>query len=172
MGALLDKAYTAAGYLAGVFMVFILLAVLTAIFGRLLNFNAPGMDAYAGYSMAASSFLALAYTFRRGEHIRVTLLLQHVRPRANRALDVAAHVIAVGLAGGLAWFSARLVWQSHLFNDISTGLDATPLWLPQIGMALGALLLFVALVHQVVELLAGRHRPASSATSAEPHRIE
>jgi hypothetical protein len=36
----------------------------------------PGADSYAGYRMAASGFLALAHTFKGGEHIRVTLVLE------------------------------------------------------------------------------------------------
>jgi hypothetical protein len=35
----------------------------------------------------------------------------------------------------------RLVWQSRTFNDISQGNDATPLWIPQIAMAVGAVVL-------------------------------
>lgn len=157
----LDKLYTGAGYLAGVFMIFILLSVLAGIFGRLLNVDTPGVDAYAGYCMAASAFLALAYTLRHGEHIRVTLILQHLKGRANFALELVAHLIAVGLSGALAWFSVRLVWQSHLFNDVSQGLDATPLWIPQIGMALGAALFFLAFVQDFLERLAGTQTPGA-----------
>ncbi len=59
------------------------------------------------------------------------------------------------LAGLFAWFSLRLVWQSHQFNDMSTGNDATPLWIPQIAMAVGTVLLFVAFVDEWVQELRG-----------------
>ena len=153
MRALLDRIYLGAGYLAGVFMVLILLSILTGIAGRMFGIDTPGMDAYAGYSMAASSFLALAYTLRRGEHIRVTLILQQLGPRGRYALELFAHAAAVCLSFALAWFSVRLVWQSYVFNDVSQGLDATPLWIPQIGMAVGAVLLLLAFVQGLVELL-------------------
>ncbi|MDH5330746.1 MAG: TRAP transporter small permease, partial [Aquincola sp.] len=35
-------------------------------------------------------------------------------------------------------------------NDISTGNDATPLWIPQLGMAVGTLILFIAFVDEFV----------------------
>jgi TRAP-type C4-dicarboxylate transport system permease small subunit len=159
MRAALDRLYLGAGYAAGAFMVLILAAVLAGIFGRLLRIDTPGMDAYAGYSMAASSFLALAYTLRRGEHIRVTLVLQYLGGRANLALEITANAIALCLAAALAWFSARLVWQSYLFHDVSQGLDATPLWIPQIAMAAGALLLLIAVGQNLVELLLDPRRP-------------
>ena len=49
-----------------------------------------------------------------------------------------------------AWYSVRLAWQSHLFNDISTSNDATPLWLPQLGMALGAVVMALACMDEWV----------------------
>lgn len=154
-----DALFTAAGYLAGVFMIGTLLAVLAGVFGRLLAIDLPGADAYAGYCMAASAFLALAHTLRRGEHIRVTLILQHLGARAQHGLEIFCHAVAVFLAAALAWFSLRLSYQSWSFNDVSTGLDATPLWIPQIGMALGTLLFLLALVQDLLSLLAGEPVP-------------
>src|SRR3954466_10561273 len=82
----LDFLYDAAGYLAAFFMVGILLMVLASVLGRLLEFQLRGSDAYAGYCMAAASFLALAHTLKRGEHIRVTLILERFGGRVARAL--------------------------------------------------------------------------------------
>ena len=49
-----------------------------------------------------------------------------------------------------AFYSARLVFVSWDFNDISTGNDATPLWIPQLAMAFGSLVLVIALVDALV----------------------
>ena len=171
MRALLDRLFTWAGWLAGLFMIATLAAVLASIFGRLLHFDVPGADAYAGYCMAASAFLALAHTLRRGEHIRVTLILNHLGVKARHALEIFCHGAAIFLAGALAWYSRRLVWQSHTFHDISTGLDATPLWIPQIGMALGTVLFFLAFVQDLIDLLRGKDLRAEC-EGGEPARVE
>ena len=155
MRRLLDFLYDAAAWLAALAMVGVLLMVLTSILGRLLDFHLPGTDAYAGYSMAAAGFLALAHTLRKNEHIRVTLLIGRLTGGARRGLELWALTAAVLLAGLFAWFSLRLVWQSHQFNDMSTGNDATPLWIPQIAMAVGTVLLFVAFVDEWVQELRG-----------------
>jgi TRAP-type C4-dicarboxylate transport system permease small subunit len=77
----------------------------------------------------------------------VTLLLQRA-PRALRAaLEWWCLVAAVALTGFLAAYAVRLVWISRATHDISQGSDATPLWLPQIAMALGCIGLFVACVN-------------------------
>ena len=147
--AFLDHLYDAAAYLAAFFMIGTLVMVLLAIVGRFFDWFIPGTDAYAGYCMAASGFLALAHTLKRNEHIRVSLLLEHVGVRARRTLELLSLAIAAILAGSFAWYSVRLAVQSWQFNDISTANDATPLWIPQLGMAIGTLVLFVAFVDEL-----------------------
>src|SRR6478735_12136798 len=108
----LDLTYDAAGYMAAFFMVGILLMVLASVIGRLAGFNLRGSDAYAGYAMAAASFLALAHTLKRGEHIRVTLFLERFGGRLKRPLDIWCHAAGTFFCGALALYSCRLVWQS------------------------------------------------------------
>jgi TRAP-type C4-dicarboxylate transport system permease small subunit len=160
----LDALYDGAAWLAALSMVGLLAMVLLTILSRQLGFHVPGTDAYAGYLMAAAGFLALAHTLKKGEHIRVTLLIGRLEGAARRAMELWALAAAATLAGLFAWYSARLVWQSRLFNDISTGNDATPLWIPQLAMAAGTLLLFVALVDELV--LAATNRRATTDQSA------
>ena len=161
----LDFVYDAAGYLAALFLVGTLAMVVTGIAGRLLNFHVPGTDAYAGYCMAAAGFLALAHTLKRGEHIRVTLLIEHVGAPARRALELWSLAVAVLLAALFAFYSIRLAYQSWTFHDISTASDATPLWFPQLAMAFGTLILLIAFLDDLVLEWKGvrRHRaPAAS----------
>ena len=163
----LDRLYDAAGWLAAAFMIGTLVFVLLGIFGRLLGFHVRGTDAYAGYCMAACGFLALAYTLRRNEHIRVTLLLGKLQGRARRAMELWALAAASFLASLFAFYSARLVWQSRQFNDISTGTDATPLWIPQLAMAAGTLILLVAFVDELVMALRGQRSTIDTASRSE-----
>ncbi|MCX2861799.1 TRAP transporter small permease [Paucibacter sp. PLA-PC-4] len=149
MRRLLKALYDAAAALAALCMVGLLLIVLGGVAGRQLGFYLPGSDAYAGYLMAACGFLALAHTLKRGEHIRVTLLINALRGRHRRALELTALMVASLLALIAAFYSARLVWQSWSFQDISTLNDATPLWLPQLSMAIGNAVLAIALLDEL-----------------------
>lgn len=156
MRRLLDALYLGAAWLAALCMVALLGMVLLGIVSRQLNFHVPGTDAYAGYLMAAAGFLALAHTLKAGEHIRVTLLLHRLQGPARQAMELWALFAASALALLFAYYSARLVWQSHTFHDISTGNDATPLWLPQLAMAVGTAVLAIAFIDELMLELRGR----------------
>ena len=154
----LDRLYDGAAWLGALCLVGTLAMVLIGIAGRILHFHLPGTDAYAGYCMAAAGFLALAHTLKRNEHIRVTLLIDHVTGRARRGLELWALAVSTLLAALFAGYAIRLAYQSWDFNDISTANDATPLWIPQLTMAIGTTILAIALVDELVAEWQGRRK--------------
>jgi len=170
MRRFLDTIYNAAAYLAALLLIGTLAMVMLGICGRLFDFQVRGTDAYAGYCMAGSGFLALAHTLARGEHIRVNLILEHAGKRGRRVLERWSLTVAALLAIAFAYFSVRLAWQSYALHDISTGNDATPLWLPQLGMAVGTVVFAIAFVDQLVAELSGRRRRV--VRDEEPAHVE
>jgi len=155
MRAALERLYRISGQLAGFFLVAIAALSLAQIGGRLLGFAAHSFDEFAGYCMAASSFLGLAFTLRANEHIRMALLLHRARGRARRALELACLAAGVLLVGFFAWHTADMVRFSFVTHDVSQGLVPVPLWIPQLGMALGLAILLVALLDDLVAALTG-----------------
>lgn len=172
MRTALNLLYRATGALAGVFLVATFAVILVGISSRLLGVYVRGTDDYAGYSMAASGFLALGYTFKHGEHIRVSLLLERLRGRRRRAAELVALGVSAVAAAVFAWYGVRLSLDSHEFNDVSQGVDATPLWIPQLGMAAGAVVFLVAVLDDLVATLAGREPARLARHAAEPTRAE
>ena len=166
----LDRLYNAAAYLAALLLIGTLAMVLLGICGRVFGFQVRGTDAYAGYCMAGAGFLALAHTLARGEHIRVNLILEHAGSRGRRILERWSLAVAALLSIAFAYFSIRLAWQSYTLHDVSTGNDATPLWLPQLTMAAGTVIFAIAFVDQLVRELAGTRR--RSAPDQEPAHVE
>lgn len=103
--------------------------------------------------LAAASFLALAPTWRSGGHIRVTLVLDRLGRRQAHWADVWALAIVAMMTALLAYYIAALAFESWHFNDVSPGLVAVPLWLPQSAMAWGLIILAVAQVDSLIEKL-------------------
>ena len=156
MRAALELLYRTSGRLAGFFLVAVAVLSLAQIGGRLLGFAAHSFDEFAGYCMAASSFLGLTYTLRASEHIRMTLIVHRAHGATRRSLELVCLAAGVFLAGFFTWYAADMVWFSYTTHDVSQGLVPVPLWIPQAAMALGLATLFVALLDDLVAALSGR----------------
>jgi TRAP-type C4-dicarboxylate transport system permease small subunit len=131
-------------------------AIILGIAAREARWDIQGLDAYAGYAIAAALFLALPETLRHGDHIRVTLVLQRVPAKVRNVLEYGCLAAATGLCLYLAWYACRLVWVSRITHDVSPAADATPLWIPQIAMALGAVGLALAFLEALIARIRGR----------------
>lgn len=146
--ALLRRLVLAAALLGAVCFVGVEVMVLYQLGGQFLPYIPRSADEFAGYFMGASAFLALAYTFVGDEHIRVTLVLDRVRPEVRRVLERIAVAMAAALAAYLAWHITKLAWQSWQLDERSSGLIALPMWLPQAAMAFGAVTFLLAVIER------------------------
>jgi TRAP-type C4-dicarboxylate transport system permease small subunit len=132
-------------------------AVALGVIAReLIEINIDGLDAYAGYAVAAALFFALPSTLQNGDHIRVTLVLERLPKRARAFLEWACLAVAAGLTTYVAWYAFRAVWISYVTHDISPAADASPLWIPQLSMAAGCLGFAVAFAHALILKWRGR----------------
>jgi len=156
MRSFLDKLYLGSGLLAAFFLFMIGLLVMAQVFGRLFGWMIPSADDFARLSLAASSFLALAHTLRRGGHIRVNLLLDRLSPTGSRVLELLCLGFGTALMAYFSYYCFDMVYDGILFPDYTIGLIPIPKWIPQIGMTLGVVLMFVAFVDDLVCVLTGQ----------------
>ena len=151
----LDAIYDGAGVMAALCLIAILCVIVLQMIARWTGTPFPGSSEYAGYLMAAASFLAFAYTLNRGAHIRVNLLLTVLGERRFWG-ELWSLVVATVASSYLAWYAVKTVYWSWTLHDISQGQDVTPLWIPQLPMAFGAILLAVCFADNLVTLIATR----------------
>lgn len=165
----LDALYAVAAGLAAVCLLGILGVTLAQVAARWAGVPFQGATEYAGYLMAAASFLAFAHALNRGAHIRVALLAQ-VLGRHRRWLELWCLAVAFAASAYLAWFAVRMVYWSRRLGDVSQGQDATPLWIAQAPVAVGAVILATAFLDNLVTLaLTGRDNIADpEGPGAEP----
>lgn len=164
----LDRIYRAGQVLAAFFLVMIVVMTLLQVVGRTLGVQVRDADVFAGFAMAASSFLALAYTLRTGGHIRVNLLIARLHGRARRIAEGWCLLFGTVSIGFFAWYSIVLAWQSYEFHDLSMGMIGVPLWIPQLGMVLGVALLEVAFLEECVNFMRGRE-PSYEEAASDDH---
>ncbi len=134
----LEPLYRFCGYVAALLLLALTGLVLTSILSRLAGVFLGGVTELAGYAMAAGSFFALAWTFKSGGHIRVTLLLKRAGPGSRLGAERWARAVMAAVAGYLAFYMGRLAWFSWLFGERSEGSAGFLLWVPQGVVALGA----------------------------------
>ena len=151
----LDRIYVVSGYIAGTFLVSIAVLIAAQVVGRFL---AVAVDAteLAGYCLAATTYFGLAYTFRKGSHIRVDLVIRYANERLRRAVEIWCCGAAMLLLGYFSYYVVIMVWKSYIYGDVSTNLVAIPLWIPQSAVASGAVILTIALADEFIWVLGGR----------------
>ncbi|MFD0982530.1 TRAP transporter small permease [Tropicimonas aquimaris] len=164
MRRFLDVLYSAAGGVAALSILAICLLVsaqvglniLARIGGPALSFTIPSYADFAGFALAAASFLAMAYTLRAGAHIRVNLLVSRLPERGQWIAEILSLALGAGIIGYATWFSVLLLAESWHYGDTSPGMIPVPLWIPQLSMVVGLGLLTVALVDTLIQSIRNR----------------
>lgn len=155
---MLDLLYLAAAYAAGLFLVAIFVLMMLLSVGREINFNVPSGDDFTAWSLVAMAFLGLAHTFKRGEMIRVGLLIERLHGARKRAAELFSLTVASAFVAYFLFQSGKLAFDSWRFFDMSTGVVAVPLWIPQLGMVIGLGVLLIAVLDEFIIVLR-RGRP-------------
>ena len=151
----LNATFAAAGALAAICVAAIFALMIFASVGRLAGWRVGGVNDVVSWLTAAAAFLAMAHSFKHGDFVRVTLLLEAVSERTRRALEIGALALAALAIGYLAWWAARFTWESRVFGDMAGGLVVIPIWIPQVTFVLGALLFWLAVLNELVLVLRG-----------------
>ncbi|MEP4365146.1 MAG: TRAP transporter small permease subunit [Roseibium sp.] len=174
---ILDRVYATSGAIAGFFMIMILTLIVIGMVARWTSVAVPGTTEFAGYAMAATSFFALCHALTRGAHIRVSIILN-----ANDFLKKWLDLFAVFGAAVIATYFARYAIKANFFSEMlndrtqgqdqipewlvslfsldfagvaagSTTLAYTPIWIPQLAMSIGTILLAIALWDTLYRML-------------------
>jgi TRAP-type C4-dicarboxylate transport system permease small subunit len=142
---ILDRIYLLSGYAAAVVIVAMTLSILAQIVSRLPYVNVV-FDAteISGFCLAASLFLGLAHTLKAGAHIRVSLVVTRLPKFTQRWAALWCTFLASALSGYTTYHAILMNIESVRFNELSPGLMAIPLWIPQIAMSCGLLILTIA----------------------------
>lgn len=154
----LDRLYLYSGYLAGVFLIAIFVLMMLLSVGRPLGINIPAGDDFAAWCMAAMAFLGLAHTFKRGEIIRVDILIEKLTGKKRWTMEVFALAVSAAFTSYFSLYAVSMTYDSWRFHDMAQGVVAVPLWIPQIGYSGGLVILTIAVIDELIHVLKG-NRP-------------
>jgi TRAP-type C4-dicarboxylate transport system permease small subunit len=152
----LDLLYLGTGVLAAASLCFICVLMLLQVLFRELSLTLRGADDLSAWGCAAASFLALAYTFKQGDLIRMGLCLERLSPDRRRIAEIAALIVATLFSAYLSWWLLQTILEHIEFHDMAQGLLVIPIWIPKSLALLGSTVLLVAVVDELVIVLRGR----------------
>ena len=147
---ILNSLYRYSGYIAALFLILVAVFILIGVSSRIFGFYIRGLAEYSGYCMAASSFFALSYTFVEGGHIRITLFLEKATGIKKRLLELWSLTMATIFSAYLAFYFLKMLKISYDFQERSEGADEILIWIPQTSVALGSLIFFICVLHQLI----------------------
>ena len=150
--------YRLSGYIAAVFLILVATFILTGIASRIFGFYIRGLAEYSGYSMAASSFLALAYTFGEKDHIRITLFLEKSKEKIRRLFELWSLFVSSFFSGFLSYYFIKMLIVSIQFGERSEGADEIYIWIPQLSVAIGSTIFFVCVLHNFILLILNKSK--------------
>ena len=168
MRRFLDRLYAASGALAAVCLASICALMLAQAFGREVGILIRGADDIVSWLCAASAFLALGHTFRKGELVRVGLWLDMLGARARWFAELFALGLSAVFVGYMLWAVVRFVYQSWQFHEVAQGLITLPIWIPQMSFVIGVVIFFVAVLDELVAV--ARHRKPAYQVAEEERR--
>ncbi len=142
----LNTLYLSSGVVSGFCIVLICLVILTRVVGRWFGVVIPSSDDLAGYLLASASFLALAYAFQSGAHIRVSLFTSRLPQRSLLWVERAVLTLAALFVSFLAYHLGNMVWESWEFEEVTSGYIPMPLWAVQLPMAVGAAIFALSVI--------------------------
>ena len=142
--------YKISGLIAAIFLILVAVFILTGICSRIFGIYIRGLAEYSGYSMAASSFFALAYTFYNKAHIRITLFLEKFENKKRRFAEIWCLLVASFFSGFMAYYFIKMVVISIKFEERSEGADEILIWIPQTSLAIGSFVFFICVFHHLV----------------------
>lgn len=164
----LDAVYALGGGLAALCVLTILLLMLYAAAGRAFDWRVSWVNDVVSWLCAAAAFMGMAFSFRNGDFVRVTLVLEWVSPGVRRRLEVMSLAIAAVAIAYLAFWAARFTYESWEFNDIAGNMVAIPIWIPQMSFVIGTAILLLAVLDECVNAARG-HKPTYVARVEERH---
>ena len=134
---------------SNVIAIALMLIIFIDVFFRRLNLAVSGAMELTEVSFCILCFLCFSYTWIKGDHINVEILLEHLPASLQKGVRLLSAFIGVFIFGCLAYGSYKLAYGSFQFGDVTVEIGI-PRGIPQATMVIGAVFCFLQLIISIL----------------------
>ena len=138
--------WTSAFCMAGMAILILAEVLLRGVF----NTTTEHSDELVGYLLVGVSFLSLALCQSRGAFHRVEMVQMRLGPRGQAVSALIFDLLSFAYIAVTNWYFLQFVLSSYRREAAASTVLATPLWIPETVMILGATLLLIVLGQAIV----------------------
>ena len=141
------------GHLQAWIVFFLMVMLMTEVVTRYVLMSPLAIaEEMGGYLLVSICFMGLAYTWKERGHVRVSLLINRLPAKVSHLLRIFTLTLATVFTVLLIKGCYELLLDSLLFESRSGSWMRTPLVYPQTILLIGAIMLFLQLVAELIKI--------------------
>ncbi len=152
--AAIEKLSVWGAFLSATFMIFIVALILVEIVLRaVFNTSALISNEYSAYFFVGTVLLGLAYTLKEKGHIKIMFITSVLSRRGRAILNVLTTLIAIAITSYALYHASLMVYDSWQLGIRADSISETPVFLSQLAIPIGLLLLDLQLMARILRRL-------------------
>jgi TRAP-type transport system small permease protein len=126
----------------------------------------PPSNELSEYGLYLSTILAAPGLLRRGQHIRVDIILQAMPPRLAWYFEWIGDIVGIVCCLLFVWYDVRVTWASYTAGAVSIKTLVLPEWWIMAPMPVCFLMLAIEFIFRMRSLALAERAPRADAVSA------
>ncbi len=150
-GQIIERIADVGGYLSGWLVPLMMVLVVVEVFMRyVLHKPLLVADEFSAYLLVALSYLGLAYTWRQGGHVRITILVPRMPSRFASWVRLSGLILIFLFLLGLSQAGHKMIRYALKMDLRSETFFTFPLFWPQLTVFIGFVLLALQVAVEIV----------------------
>lgn len=133
-----------------------LLVLVQVVLPYFPSLSLPWIPEVERYLVIYAVFLAAGVVFAKNGHIAVEFLVERLPPNWQRRIDMLVVLLSVAFCGTVGLLGIKWVEGERMLGAVTTSGIALPVWIVQISVPLGLLILAGFMIGRLVQLARGR----------------
>lgn len=144
VGTVFDRIIGSLAFVAGILIIFIMLAIGSEIVTRYFLGKPPvGVMDISEIAILYITFLGAAWLLSIEGHVKMDIVLNRLRPRAQSIFNIVTSIVAAIICLILFWFSTEVTWDTFQRGLWEVGIMEIPTFTIVLIIPIGSLMLFI-----------------------------